>query len=87
MNCDAQKLNHPDGGFTCSILGDTTGANWVWEQSPYKEEILNPHVCDAEFIRKKGLFGEKCIFNCWIMGKFQVKDKAGDLENKVKAKQ
>ena len=86
MKCDAKKLNHPEGGFTCSILGDTLGADWLWQESPYKEKILNPPDCDAIFTRKKGIFGETCVFSCWIMGKFKVKDKAKELENKVKSK-
>lgn len=86
MKCDAKKLNSPEGGFTCSILGDTVGADWLWDKSPYKEKIKESPECDANFIRKKGLFGEKCIFSCWIMGNFKVSSNAIDLETKIKNK-
>jgi hypothetical protein len=53
MKCDAKKLNAPGSGFTCSILGDTVGADWLWEQSPQREKINNSPECDANVIRKK----------------------------------
>jgi len=86
QKCDARKIDHPEGGFTCSILGDTIGANWLWEISPYKEEFIDSPECTATFSRKKGLFGEKCFFSCWVMGEFRVKNNLKELEQKVKIK-
>jgi hypothetical protein len=86
MKCNARKLYTPEGGFNCSILGSTNGADWLWEQSPYKEKILNSPECDAKFVRKKGVWGKELyIFSCWVMGEFKVDNKPEELEDKVKA--
>ena len=82
--CDAKRINNSLGGFTCSILGETIGANWLWEKSPYKEKIQESPECNARITKKQGIFGEKYIFSCWVMGKFRVKHKIEELESKVK---
>ena len=82
--CDAKRINNSLGGFSCSILGETIGANWLWEKNPYKEKIQESPECDACITKKQGIFGEKCIFSCWVMGKFRVKHKIKELESKVK---
>ena len=84
QNCDAKKLNRPEGGFTCSILGENIGANWLWEESPYKEEIVDSPKCNANFIRERSIFWEKCFFSCWVMGKFRVHKNNKDLELKIR---
>jgi len=83
MQCDAKKLDGHDGGFSCSVLGDTVGANWLWDKSPYKEKIQCPPVCDANLAYKRGLFGKKTVFSCWVMGSFKVIANAEQLEAKV----
>ncbi len=83
MKCDAERLDHSRGGFHCSILGDTVGANWVWEKSPYKEKILNPPKCDARVVCRKGFLGKKYFFSCWIMKEFEVERNINSLIEKM----
>lgn len=84
MKCDAKRLDNLEGGFTCSVLGDTVGANWLWERSPYKEKIGQSPECDACIVDKKGLFGSKAQFSCWVMGNFQVKSNLEQLKVKIR---
>jgi len=85
MKCDAQKIDHPGGGFSCSILGETLGANWLWEDAPYKEQIQNPPPCDACLKQKTTLFGKKQFFSCWVMGEFKVLKNQEALSSKIQS--
>ena len=85
MECDAKRLDHPDGGFTCSVLGDVKGIVLVWDDSPYKQTLKIPE-CNASVACKKGLFGEKHIFNCCMAGKFEVHPrKAETLKKQIES--
>ena len=83
---DAKKLDIPEQGFNCSILGDTIGMDIFYDKSPQKDRLKECPECDASISTKKGLFRKKHIFECWIMGKFKVSNNVEDLEKKLKSK-